>query len=181
MSDNDSGGLPEQLQAEVREAALEAILAWRAGRPVALPKPSQELLVEMLSCAMGEAVPEEYGAMVEAQLGQAQMVPTSGSRAAVFEVLVIGAGVSGLCAAINLRAAGIPFTILEKKATVGGTWRDNRYPGAGVDTPNHLYSYSFAPYDWSMYFALRDELHDYLEYVADQFGLRQNIRFETEV
>ena len=80
-----------------------------------------------------------------------------------FEVLVVGSGVSGLCAAVNLQAAGIPFTILEKTSTVGGTWRDNRYPGAGVDTPNHLYSFSFATYDWSKYFALRDELYSYLD------------------
>jgi 4-hydroxyacetophenone monooxygenase len=182
VSDNDDGGMPESVQTEVREAALEAILAWRSGRPVAIPKPSQELLVEMLSCAMGEAVPEEYGSMVEAQLGQAQMVPTrsvpGGER---YDTLVIGAGVSGLCTAINLRAAGIPFTILEKTATVGGTWRDNHYPGAGVDTPNHLYSYSFATYDWSMYFALRDELYSYLDSVADRFDLRRDIEFETEV
>src|SRR3954471_4317770 len=52
MSDNDSGGLPEAIQSEIRDAALEAILAWRAGRPVAIPDPSHDLLVEMLSCAM---------------------------------------------------------------------------------------------------------------------------------
>ena len=61
---------------------------------------------------------------------------------------------------------------------MGGVWLENRYPGAGVDTPNHLYSFSFAPYDWSQYFALRDELHDYLEHVADQFDLRSKIQFE---
>ena len=78
-------------------------------------------------------------------------------------------------------AAGIPFTILEKNARLGGIWRDNRYPGAGVDTPNHLYSFASAPYDWTMYYALRDELHTYLEYVAEKFHLRSHIRFETEV
>jgi 4-hydroxyacetophenone monooxygenase len=98
-----------------------------------------------------------------------------------FEVLIIGAGVSGLCAGINLKNAGIPFTILEKSATLGGIWRDNRYPGAGVDTPNHLYSFNNAPYDWSMYYALRDELHAYLEHVAAKFDLKSHIRFETEV
>src|SRR5208282_5520703 len=109
------------------------------------------------------------------QAGQKLPVPEG------FQVLIVGAGVSGLCAAINLQKAGIPFTILERSATLGGIWWENRYPGAGVDTPNHLYSYSFAPYDWSMYFALRDELRDYLEHVADEFGLRSHIRFETEV
>ncbi len=182
MGDNDTGGLPEAIQHEIREAALEAILAWRAGRPEAIPQPSSELLVEMLSCAMGEHVPPEYGPMIAAQLG---LVPFTEDQPLDvpdgFCVLVVGAGVSGLCAAYNLRRAGIPFVVVEKSANVGGTWLDNRYPGAGVDTPNHLYSFSFATYDWSMYFALRDELHAYLESVADRFDLRGDVQFETEV
>lgn len=74
---------------------------------------------------------------------------------------------------------GVPFTVVEKSRTVGGIW--HRYPGAGVDTPNHLYSFSFAPYDWSKYFALRDELKEYLEHVADKFDLRPQICFNTAV
>jgi 4-hydroxyacetophenone monooxygenase len=182
MNDNDTGGLPEAIQAEVRQAALEAILAWRAGRPVAIPEPSPELRLKMLSRAVAEEVPTEYDPIIAADLPLAQNEVTE--RLPVpdgFKVLIIGAGVSGLCAAIKLQQAGIPFTILEKSAKLGGIWRDNRYPGAGVDTPNHLYSYTFAPYDWSMYFALRDELHAYLEHVADKFNLRPHIRFETEV
>jgi len=182
MNDNETGGLPEPIQAEVRKAALAAILAWRAGRPVAIPEPSPELRLQMLSWAMAEEVPAEYDPLIAADLPLAQnetveklTVPDG------FAVLIIGAGVSGLCAAIKLQQAGIPFTILEKSTTLGGIWRDNRYPGAGVDTPNHLYSYTFAPYDWSMYFALRDELHGYLEHVAEKFNLRPHIRFETEV
>jgi 4-hydroxyacetophenone monooxygenase len=182
MNDNDSGGLPERIQAEIRAAALNAILAWRAGRPIAIPEPSAELRLKMLSRAMAEEVPAEYDCIIAAELFAApdealEKLPIPKG----FEVLIIGAGVSGLCAAINLQRAGIPFTILEKSATVGGTWWDNHYPGAGVDTPNHLYSYSFAPHDWSMYFALRDELQAYLEHVAGKFGLRSHIRFETEV
>jgi len=64
---------------------------------------------------------------------------------------------------------------------VGGVWWQNSYPGAGVDTPNHLYSFSFAGYDWSRYFALRDELHGYLEHVSREFDVRKHIRFDTEV
>lgn len=182
LGDNDSGGLPEAIQAEIREAALEAILAWRAGRPAALDEPSPELLLKMLSCAVGEEIPEEYAPIIEVELPSAQSrVPEPIAVPEDFRVLIIGAGVSGMCAAIRLQQAGIPFTILEKSAVLGGTWRDNRYPGSGVDTPNHLYSYSFAPYDWSMYFALRDELEEYLEHVAEKFDLRRSIEFETEV
>ena len=185
MDDNETGGLPDTIQADIRQAALEAILAWRAGKPVAIPEPSAELRLKMLSWAMSEKVPAAYDPIIEAELAPlSDDFGSSGPKLPVpdgFEVLIIGAGVSGMCTAIHLQRAGIPFTILEKGANLGGTWRDNRYPGAGVDTPNHLYSFSFAPYDWSMYFALRDELQAYLEHVADTFNLRPHIRFETEV
>ena len=182
MNDNDTGGLPEPIQTEVRQAALEAILAWRAGRPVAIPEPPLELRRKMLACAVTEDVPVEYDPLIAADLPLAQHeIVEKLSVPDGFEALIIGAGVSGLCAAIKFQQAGVPFTILEKSTQLGGIWRDNRYPGAGVDTPNHLYSYTFAPYDWSMYFALRDELHAYLEHVADKFNLRPHIRFGTEV
>jgi 4-hydroxyacetophenone monooxygenase len=182
MNDNDTGGLPEPLVAEVRAAALEAILAWRGGRPVTIPQPSEELRLTMLCQAMGEEIPAEYDPIIAEELSaEARESAATLSAPDGFEVLIIGAGVSGLCAAINLKQAGIPFTILEKSATVGGIWRDNRYLGAGVDTPNHLYSFACAPYDWSMYYALRDELHAYLEHVAEKFALRSHIRFETTV
>ena len=182
MNDNDTGGLPEPIQAEVRQAALEAILARHAGRPVAIPEPSPELRRKMLACAVTEDVPVEYDPLIAADLPLAQHeIVEKLSVPDGFEALIIGAGVSGLCAAIKLQQAGVPFTILEKSTQLGGIWRDNRYPGAGVDTPNHLYSYTFAPYDWSMYFALRDELHAYLEHVADKFNLRPHIRFGAEV
>ncbi|MDE0874060.1 MAG: NAD(P)-binding domain-containing protein [Acidimicrobiales bacterium] len=182
LGDNDSGGLDPQHQREVREAALEAILAWRAGRAVAIPEPDEELIVRMLSVSMAETVPSEYGQFTAAQLGQVKFLDHEPVNApADFKVLVIGAGVSGLCAAINLQMLGINFEVVERNSTVGGVWWENHYPGAGVDTPNHLYSYSFAPFDWQKYFCLRDELHAYLEHVCDNFEVRNNIRFNTGV
>ena len=182
MGDNDTGGLEPRHQTEVREAVLEAIVAWKNGRAVALPNPSEEMLVTMLGVSMDEHVPAEYGAFTSAQLGQTPFlenrpidVPDG------FKVFVIGAGASGLCAAVNLQAAGVPFEIVERNPAVGGVWWENRYPGAGVDTPNHLYSYSFASYDWKQYFCLRDELHGYLEHVTDTFDLRDKIEFDTTV
>ena len=181
VTDNDSGGMPPDRQAEVRGAALEAILAWRAGRPLAIADPSDELLVEMLAWAMDDRVGPEYGPMIASLLGVRVETPPPIATAEGFRVLVIGAGVSGMCAAVNLARAGVPYTVIERDVTVGGTWRENRYPGAGVDTPNHLYSYSFASYDWTKYFALRDELYAYMNHVADTFDLRRNIQFGTEV
>ena len=181
LGDNDSGGFCESIQHEIRTATLEAILAWRDGYPIAIPDPSPELLVEMLSCAMGEPVPPEYGTFTSSLLGHRPVSEDAIQVPEDFHVVIVGAGISGICAAVNLQAAGIPFTILEKNATVGGVWYENRYPGAGVDTPNHLYSYSFAMHDWSMFFALRDDLHSYLEQVAAQFDLKRHIRFDTKV
>jgi 4-hydroxyacetophenone monooxygenase len=182
MGDNDTGGLTEQHQTEVREAALEAILAWRAGRPLALPEPSEDLLVRMLSVSMAEKVPDEYGAFTATQLGQLPFLdPRPVEVPEDFKVVVIGAGVSGICASINLQIAGIPHVVIERNETLGGVWWENRYPGAGVDTPNHLYSFSFAPHDWEQYFCLRDELHGYLDDVANKFDVVKNIRFNTDV
>ena len=182
LGDNDTGGLEPRHQQEVREAALEAILAWRNGRPIALPEPDYDLIVRMLSVSMAESVPTEYGQFTAAQLGQVKFLDHQPiSSPPDFNVIVIGAGVSGLCAAINLQMLGINFQVIERNSTVGGVWWENSYPGAGVDTPNHLYSYSFAPYDWQKYFCLRDELHGYLEHVCDSFEVRDTIRFETTV
>ena len=98
-------------------------------------------------------------------------------------VAIIGAGFGGLGAAIALRKAGhTDFVILERAATVGGTWRDNSYPGCACDVPSHLYSFSFAPNpDWTHSFSRQPEIWDYLERVTDRYGLRRNIRFEVTV
>ena len=181
LGDNDSGGLPDAIQQEIRSAALAAISAWHAGQPLAIPDPSPEMLVEMLSVAMGEAVPPEYGLFTASLLGQRPLSQEKIELPEGFHVVIVGAGVSGICAAVNLKAAGVPFTVLEKNAGVGGVWLENQYPGAGVDTPNHLYSYSFVMHDWSMFFALRNDLHGYLEHVTRQFELAPHMRFNARV
>lgn len=185
IDDHDSGGLPAEVQQEVRDAARDALLAWKAGHPAALPAPELDALIEMMRRSVGEDVPESYGPMVGAWLGldrefridQRGEYHVPGN----FHVVVIGAGVAGLCASIRLAGAGIPHTVIEKNAEVGGTWYENRYPGAGVDTPNHIYSYSFAKTDWTRYFALREEIQAYFVEVSHRFGVRPHIRFETKV
>ena len=87
-------------------------------------------------------------------------------------MIVIGAGQSGLLAAIRLEQAGIPFTVVEKNPGVGGTWWENSYPGARVDVGNHFYCYSFEPSDhWTEFFARQPELQAYFADVADRHGL----------
>lgn len=98
-------------------------------------------------------------------------------------VAILGAGFSGLCMAIRLDRAGhSSFTIYEKGSGPGGTWRDNSYPGAGCDVPSHLYSFSFWPSpEWSRHYAEQPEILRYLEGCVDHFGLRDRIRFGTEI
>ncbi|TMR90031.1 flavin-containing monooxygenase, partial [Nonomuraea basaltis] len=98
-------------------------------------------------------------------------------------VAIIGAGFGGLCMAIQLERAGIrSYTVFEKAGDVGGTWRDNSYPGAGCDIPSHLYSYSFEKYaSWTRRFPEQPEILGYLEHCADKYDVRRKIRFHTEV
>lgn len=100
-----------------------------------------------------------------------------------YEVVVIGAGFSGLSAGYKLRKQGVEnFLILDKGDGVGGTWRQNTYPGVEVDIPSTLYSYHFQPNpNWSRAFAPGSELRDYAENCADSFGLRDKLRLNTEV
>ena len=98
-----------------------------------------------------------------------------------YEVVVIGAGLSGVCAAIKLKEAGIDnFQVFEKASDVGGTWRDNRYPGVACDVPSHLYSYSFAPNpEWSRWYAPGPEIWDYVKKCAADFGVYDQMTFDT--
>lgn len=98
-------------------------------------------------------------------------------------IAIAGAGMSGICMGIKLKAAGIDsFTIYEKAAEVGGTWRENTYPGLSCDVPSRYYSFSFAPNpDWSSYYSPGGEIQRYLEGIADRYGLRRHIEFGKEV
>jgi len=99
-----------------------------------------------------------------------------------FSVLVIGAGMGGLNAALQLKRAGIPFTVIEKNAGVGGTWHENRYPGARVDTPSRSYTHIFGvDFDYPNPFCPQSENQRYFDWVADNFDLRRDIQFKTEV
>lgn len=98
-------------------------------------------------------------------------------------VAVIGTGFGGLGAAVRMRRMGLTdFVLLERADAVGGTWRDNTYPGCACDVPSHLYSFSFAPNpEWPRNFSGQRHIRDYLEWVTDTFGLRPHIRFGAEV
>ena len=98
-------------------------------------------------------------------------------------VAVLGAGLSGICMGIALKRRGIEnFVILEKAAAVGGTWRDNTYPGIACDVPSHVYSYSFElnP-DWSHSYGSGSEIWDYCKHCVDKYQLAPHIRLSQEV
>jgi cation diffusion facilitator CzcD-associated flavoprotein CzcO len=99
------------------------------------------------------------------------------------KVAILGAGFAGLCMGLRLQAQGeTSFVILEKADRVGGTWRENVYPGAGCDIPSHLYSYSFEPNpDWPEIYSAQPDILAYIEGVVEKHGLSRNIRLETEV
>lgn len=98
-------------------------------------------------------------------------------------VVIVGAGFSGIGLAIALRRAGIEdFVLLEKAADLGGTWRDNDYPGCGCDIQSYLYSYSFEPNpDWSRMFSPQPEIWAYLRHCADKYGVRPHLRCNAPV
>ena len=182
--------MPEELRLAIRERLFDVLMAHSAAGLPLPAVPEGKLLRDMLSIAAGEPLGEEYVRMMREELAPPDeiarpedWVDVSKSPAPQsLDVLIIGAGMSGLCAAIRLKQAGISFRIIEKNETVGGTWFENSYPGCGVDTPNHFYSYSFAPYHkWSELFAKRKELWDYFERVADDYDIRSRVTFNTEV
>lgn len=181
LDDNDSGQLPDAIQNEIRLAVHNAIDAWLVGKELAIPRPSNARLAEMLTVAMTEHVPEEYGDIIAAGMEYDAEEHADTAVASDKTAIVIGGGVSGICAGIELQKLGIPYTLFEKNEDFGGTWFENKYPGCGVDTPSLTYTFSCRPNDWSMYFPLRDEIESYLLDTAKQFELYENARFGTHV
>jgi len=183
------GGMPPEEQAAVRRDALPVIAAYRDGgcQPTAL---SRELLAEMMDFAACRELPPRQTELFLFDLqfdGADSAAITWGDEIddavkADSPVLVIGAGMAGINAGIRLRQAGLPFTIVEKNAGPGGTWYENRYPGARVDVASHQYCYAFEPAThWSEYYCQHPELRAYFTRVLDDYGLQPHCRFETEV
>src|SRR4029077_12012229 len=105
---------------------------------------------QMMSFMVGEEVPDEYVPMMLEEMaldgGDGRDVAwdaVPAGRRTSFRVVVIGAGMSGLLAAIRLEEAGVPYVVIEKNDAIGGTWIENTYPGCRVDIANHFYCYSF--------------------------------------
>ena len=188
MFGDPQGGVSPADQAAIRERALEALKDYRDAGYADPPAPSPALVKEMVDFIVGTEVDERYGEFLMSELKvfdddpyrvSFDDLPATAKRR--FHVVVVGAGMSGILAAIRLQQAGIRYTVIEKNANVGGTWLENRYPGCRVDSPNHTYSYSFAPNDWPQHFSPQRVLLDYFDRIASEQGIRPNIRFATEV
>jgi 4-hydroxyacetophenone monooxygenase len=181
------GFMSEEDKARVRAVALPVLAEYR-DRGCPEPEPlSLDTLREMMDWAACEHVTDDYLPLILEEMDLAGVdprrpAPLPSERAAEIPVLVVGCGESGILAGIRLKQAGIPFTIVEKNAGPGGTWWENRYPGARVDVANHFYCYSFEPNnDWTHFFAEQDELQDYFCQVMDKHDLAERVRWQTEV
>lgn len=183
------GGYTRAEVNRVHARAREAIAAYRA-RGFTLPELSKETATQLYRYMCNEAVDEQYLDFIDEEIaldgvdrrGLRLETPELQARAAEFPVVIIGAGMGGVLAAIRLTQAGIPCTVIEKNPAIGGTWFENHYPGCRVDVPGHSYSYSFAPnHDWQCHYPLADDIRAYFDRCAEQYGVKSLIRFETEV
>jgi len=184
------GGFSPEDQAAIRALALDVLGAHRDSAGSLPPLPSAEQLHEMMNWCAGESLPAEYVPLAIEEAALEHRDPRrfewnqrpDDAVLRDFHVVIIGAGLGGVCAAVRLEQAGIPYTICEKNDAVGGTWYENSYPDLRVDVPNHFYSYSFEPNpDWSDYFSRRDEIEAYVTTCAHKYKVDQQIRFGTEV
>ncbi len=176
--------VPPELAASIRDRLVLELERIAAGGAPACPVPPPELMQRMMTVAVGEAVHEEYIPMLLEHMrleGLDTPPPAAASQPSGLIAIVIGAGASGICAAVRLAEAGIAYTVLEKNPQLGGTWYENRYPGCAVDTPNHFYQFSFEPNnDWPDYFSRQPSIRAYLQHCARKYGLLPHLRLGCE-
>lgn len=173
---------------KIRAKAAQFLKDYRDQGADDLGVKSEDLLVESLAMSAGVDIPKhereiwlEEAAFDPWVRGITWPHPPTREQLAAFTVGVIGTGLSGLNAAAQLKRAGIPFIVLEKNSEVGGTWFENQYPGARVDTPSRGYTHTFGVnYAYPYAYCPRDENLKYMRWVADDLGLREHINFETE-
>ncbi|MBS0410628.1 MAG: NAD(P)/FAD-dependent oxidoreductase [Proteobacteria bacterium] len=188
--DRNDIGVPDEEQAIMRAFAKGVITDYLEGRREPIGDLAIEALRPMMDFITGVDIPSDYLDFLEDELDLMGAnskrpqweTPKLKAAAAKMKVLVIGAGMSGILAAIKLDEAGVGYTVVEKNADVGGTWLENTYPGCRVDSSNHFYSYSFEPnHLWPQHFSTQPVLLDYFQNVAARYDLKKRIRFETEV
>jgi len=175
--------------AMVRRKAADFLKAYRDAGAGPIDYGPRDRLPESLALIVGAEIPDKA---VDLMIEETALEPWARAltwqadpdpeRLEAFSVTIIGAGMGGLNAAAQLRRAGIRYRMIEKNPNVGGTWYENRYPGARVDTPSRSYMNLFGvdfPYPYA--YGTHAENQKYYDWVADRFDLRDDILFETEV
>lgn len=170
----------------VRDKAV-AFLLGKAGRPGVIPTRDEAgLMMEMFVGAGLTSDEIEYGwgelAFEGFPRGAEWRKRPPAEKVEDFSALIIGAGITGLLAAIQFDRLGIDYRIVERQAGIGGTWFLNHYPEARVDVTTFLYQFKFeADYPWRDHFATQQELQEYHDYIADKYDLRRRISLSTKV
>lgn len=171
-----------KVASEIRDALRIAV---KSGKPAVMPRLDMPMFRRMSRLLLGKDLAEmsidvafqHAGFTTDTRIRQPREVPPGD-----FKVIVVGAGMMGINAAVKLQQAGFDYTILEGLDKVGGNWLTNTYPGAAVDTPSRVYSFSFEPNaSWTKYYPRGPEFLSYLEQVTDKYNLRERIRFGTWV
>jgi 4-hydroxyacetophenone monooxygenase len=179
---------PEDL-ASIRAKAATFLKTYRDSGAGQIEVGPRERLPRSLALIAGRDIPEE-----ELELWLEELALDRWARGLTWEeappverlerfsVVVIGAGMGGLNAAVQLKRAGIPYTVIEKNTGVGGTWFENRYPGARVDSPSRAYTHLFGvDYVYPNPYCGWEENEKYFNWIADEFDVREDIVFGTEV
>ena len=189
MSLDIQGAMSEVDMAEVRRRALPVIAAYRDGGCVPAEL-SRDLLQEMMSFLGRRPVEGRLAGLLfddlqfeGADSGQISWGhEISEPQKVATPVVVMGCGMGGILAGIRLKQAGLPFVILDKNSGPGGTWWENRYPGARVDVGSHQYCFSFEPAElWSEYYCQQPELRAYFQTVFDKYDLGPHCQFDTTI
>lgn len=171
----------------VQNLALQLLADYRDGRRTPPSPQSDDRVLHAMTLTAGETVPEdEFGlhrdvlAFDSTPHGWGDGPDNKGD--VDFNVIVIGAGLAGINAAVQLKASGIEFVVLDRNAGPGGTWFNNRYPGARVDWPSRLYSHSFGvDYPFAHGFAPRAENEAYLQWCTERYSLDAHMHFGVQV
>jgi 4-hydroxyacetophenone monooxygenase len=172
----------------IRSKAVSFLKSYRDDGAPDIPCGSPERLRRSLSLTAGAEIPESELEMWLEQLALDPWArglvwdPPPSQDLENFAVAVIGAGMGGLNAAVQLKHAGIPYFVIEKNDEVGGTWYENQYPGARVDSPSRTYTHIYGvDFEYPNAFCPQRENLKYFKWVADHFDVRKDITFKTEV
>ena len=183
----EEDGLTDGAREAARAMAVIELLAYREAGCPKLAAPRESLIEETMHYVTGAEIPAAQMDLMREELNlfgedRRRVDIATDSIPRDYRVLIIGAGMSGILAAVRLQAAGIPFLVVDKNPEIGGTWYENTYPGCQVDSANHLYNYIFAPeHQWPGHYSGQAELFEYFKKVVKDYNLRPGIRLNTQV